>query len=316
MKRELLNYFESLKSKTLPTNRSKFCEDGIDIRRLKDSKFAVGYDSVFTYLFDDQIMCLKPKMGEDWTDEEIMEVVSGDYFNAIDVLSVNGYPTNVVYESDYFGNSYPGHGVATHNLRALNNLEIIHGRDLIKSIINRFEPISSSNWFIIKNSKYREDFMSVMTPECFDDLINLFLADKLGAYIDRHGGNYFFYRKKGSTLWEGVVAIDNEKTLASSYDWPQSKAQNNEMMRGCIQTHTPLGSVNTSTHEENIKEINELLQDGIFGQSQIDTLKKISEYPFEDNMKRTCDKYDLSTGRLYNNVARLWEYNRNALSID
>ena len=222
MKRKLIEYFNSLKDKDLPKCQGKFAVDDIAIRKIDNGNYRASW--LTPYRFNDDIMCIKEFEGTKWSTKEIMEVVSGQYFNNLKIPSVVGYPTMMTIDNVFSNTSLPGHGVATHYLHAIPGIEFMDGCSVKRFIkaelieearINGDHPPniseSTGNWWLLEHNFLSEKLLGVMTRECFDDFISLFIADKLGTYTDRHGQNYFFYRRAGSHLWEGVVAIDNER---------------------------------------------------------------------------------------------------------
>ena len=315
-----------MKGKNLPKCQGKFAEDLVSIKKLDNKNYWMSWLS--PYRFGDDIMCVKEYEGENWYDSEIMEVTSGDYFNSLDIPSVVGYPTLMTVASSYYDSSVPGHGIATHYLHAIPGIEFMDASSIkrfIKTEIREdariwgvFPPnISEShdNWWLLEDNYLKKKLLEIMTPQCFNDFISLFIADKMGGYTDRHGENYFFYRRAGSHLWDGIVAIDNER-VAHHADFLRNRSMlggdyNKMLNEQKISTCTPQWSNNYSTHGENMREIREYLEKGKFNEREVDVIKGALKYPYADNMKKTCDNYEIHLpDALYDGVARLWEFNR------
>jgi len=317
MKKELMEYFYSIKSEDLPSVGGRFVEDDVHIRKFKNKYYDVDYSNIFSFLFNDDIMCVKSFFQYNWRTDDIFELVSGDYFNKVGVLSVVGYPVEFKYKSILSCETREMLGIATHNLKGIPHIDVAMATDVVfeKNAFNKEANID--NWFVLNNSEFREKMESVMTKECFQDYLNLFLADKVGGYLDRRPNNYFFYKKKGASLWEGVIAIDNGITNIGKFT-EESRfgyGLTREIEKENYWSYTPQGTKNMSSQADNINEINELLQAGKFGENEINALKKIIQFPYEENMKYICDKYNLNGSALYDNTARLWEYNRENLSM-
>lgn len=312
MKKELINYFNSLKEIKLPQNKGCFFEDGINIRKYNSEKFNVRYGNIFSYLFGDQLMYVKPVERISNAGENIFEIISGDYFNNTGSCSVVGYPVEVKIKGDYTGRVIDYYAIATHNLKAIGAIEIIPGGELLHPNGQPSLNLSKENWFLLKDTRFSDRLKSIMTPDCFNEYLNLFLADKLGTYSDRHGYNYFFYRKYGSRLWEGVIAIDNSMTAVGDVvdKYGIAKEDFDCFLKNSYKSFTPQGSKNENSHIENIRELNNLIVNGEMGESQLKALKKIIKYPYEDNLEKACEKYCINSGKLKDNVSRLWEYNR------
>lgn len=318
MKKELMEYFKNLKEENLPVVSGKFVEDGIRIRKFNNKFYDVNHGNVFSYLFNDDLMCVKSFFYKQWQTEDIFEIISGDYFNDSGILSVVGYPVEFLYKLLFYKEAVEMCGVATHNLKALSNIEIIEGKDLLFPSGEFDSSLPSDNWFMLEDSQFRSYLQSLMTKECFDEYLNLFLADKVGGYVDRNGGNYFFYKRKGSPLYEGVIAIDNGLNVIGRFT-DDSRfnlgIDNKNVITEKYWHYNAHGSKKMCSHAENIYEINRLLDMGKFGDSQVETLKKVLQFPYEENMKNKCAKYGFSGNYLYDNTARLWNYNRENLSM-
>jgi hypothetical protein len=317
MKEELLKYFESLKYKNLPVaSDGIFCEDDWKIRTCKSSKYDVGY-GLTTYIFGDQLMCVKSVLGRDFSKEEIIDIASSEYYKNAGVLSLISYPMYLTYNSDLFETSYPAHGVATHNLKGIKELEFCHGKQLIKQLRKDLLK-STSNWDLLKDEESKAFFLTIMTPECYDEFISMFLADKVAGFTDRHTDNYFFYRPYGSSRWHGVIVLDNglvAPILTEKSFGLEGASSKNMIEHYNVQSWTPQVTQNMSTHGNNLKEIRDLIESGTLSNEQISTVKRIVEYPYAENLKKICNEYELSSSEVYDNVAMFWEYNREAMSL-
>lgn len=311
-----MKYFESLKERNLPKHDGKLAEDGINIRPYNSAKYDVGNGRILSYLVGDQLMCVKPNIGRFFEKEEIIDIVSGDYYNNVGALSLVSYPINIVYDSPILGGSYPAHGVATHNLKGIREIELCHGRE----IMDRLEGdiwASKYNWTILNDHYAKSYMLTQMTKDCYNDFINMFLADKFCAYEDRHYENYFFYRPRGEKLWQGVIAIDNGLIMPHrvASEFFEDKRMGRRIIEcSDLNSWTPQGTRNYSSHSKNIREIKDLLEKGSFESAQEETIKKIIEYPYEDKLKSICAGYNIPTNQVYDSVARLWEYNREEMS--
>ena len=68
-------------------------------------------------------------------------------------------------------------------------------------------------WQMFFDTELEMEFLKFMTPDCLEQLKNVFLVDEIRTDSDRHNRNYFFYRGKNSDKHEGVIAIDLEQML-------------------------------------------------------------------------------------------------------
>ena len=270
MKKELWEFFNKIKGEDLPTINGRFVEDEVNIRKCDSRKYDVDFSNIFSYRFNDDIMCVKSFFQHDWRSDDIYELISGEYFNSIGVPSVIAYPVEIRQRRIIGSGFYEMLGVATHNLMTLQDIEICKAKDVM--FINGQPDINMSkeNWYMLGSSKLKKYLQNIMTKECFDDYLNLFLGDKVGGYTDRHGGNYFFYKKRGSDLWEGVIAIDNGLNISGRFT---EESRNNifnidySLLDSEYSAYTPQGTKNISSHRDNIREIKELRESGRFGDS-------------------------------------------------
>ena len=314
MKKELINYFNSLEDENLPTLNNRYFEDGFSIRKYYNGRYGVGYDNILSYLYGDHVMCVKEISRYDSKYRDVFESVSGDYFNKNGSLSVVGYPSEISLQGIFTKQIRDHFAIATHNLKAIKGIEVCPAGEVLFANGQPYNSLPNDNWYLLGESKLKNYIMKIMTPECFDEFIKLFLADKIGTYNDRHVCNYFFYRRKGATMWEGVIAIDNAMTSIGELSEVKLDDDSfDKFLNQELTMFTPQGKKNTNSHIENLKEINELLQSGQLTSSQIEMLKSIKKYPYEEKLKKSCMKYNIYAGNLYDNVARLWEYNRENL---
>ena len=317
MKKELLNYFNNIKGEDLPKHCYVFCEDGESIREDKSGDEITNKYNFYNYFMGKNQMVVKTDFYTDeWSNDSILEITSGDYFNAIGVPSVEAYPLIIRQTNPAFGgNKNLYKSIATHNLNAIKNLDVALATDVI-GLANGGIMVNDC-WRVLKKNKYKQMLLHIMTEECFNDWINLFLADKLGTYKDRSSYNYFFYKSKGAEKWEGVIAIDNARTqlgevaYTTMNNWRKKYCLIKEPFRVC----TPLREVNFSSHEDSIYEINELIDEGVFTESQIDLIRKAVDYPYAENLRDVCEEYGLFGQDLYEWASRLWEYNRDKLIV-
>lgn len=317
MKKELKNYFNNLKGKNLPMHSYVFCEDGESIRENKNGDEITNKYNFYNYFMKENQMVVKTDFYTDeWPVDSIIEIASGDYFNSVGVPSVEAYPL-IIRQSNpaYGGNKNLYKAIATHDVRALKDLDVCLAADVVGFSNKSVGGFNS--WDVVKSPRYKYMLLNIMTEECFNDWINLFLADKLGTYSDRNSFNYFFYKKKGSSKWEGVIAIDNARTQLGevAYTPMDYTAKKYCLLKQPFRSYTPLRTSNLNSHEDNIYQINEMIESGKFTESQIELIKKALEYPYAENMRDICEEYGFFGQDLYEWSSRLWEYNRQNLIV-
>lgn len=189
----------------------------------------------------------------------------------------------------------------TQAIKFFNNKEITN---YVYSTGNR-----KDRWESLYNSDTRRIFEKYMTRECFDDLISLMLVDELRSERDRHSGNFFFYQSKGSNKFEGVVPIDNEMMAVAD----------NESFEDFLYTQysapTILGTSDRKDYLSRIRDIKELIQDGVLTRSQINLIRKEINYDLPKVVKDVGSKSAFKRDRkkTYDLIAPLWEYNHSEL---
>lgn len=317
MKKELLNYFNRTNNLKFGQNGEAFIEDGINVRKTNQRLSGINRYNIFAYLMGDDLMVVKTGFSEDWSAENIMEVISGEYFNSIGIPSVEAYPIKIMQEDPVTKNTEMFTALATHNLNCLKDIDIEIAINVMCDNKDIFldHKLAGSNILISQDCK--KAFLEIMTEDCYNDWANLFLADRLGTYKDRHLRNYFFYRKSPEEKWQGIIVIDNEqsKIVDIINDRKLLNHGYHYLINDKYKTTTPFQDYNLTIHAQYINCINLLLNRGVLGDSQIQLIKKALEYPYADKLKRKCERYGLDGSRMYDLSARLWEYNRENLEL-
>ncbi len=173
-------------------------------------------------------------------------------------------------------------------------------------------------WLPLYDPNVKAMFLSMMTPECFDNYINMLLVDTLRTESDRHYQNFFFYKTDNSEKFCGIIPIDHEfihiYTVYFNSSFTFDRFINTELMAPStiitLKTH--------ASHKNRLLDICNLIQDGVLSQNNIQTLKKAIEYEFPKDILEECKKYKLTCQEdrelVYEPIAKLWEYNHSILS--
>ena len=317
MNKKIFDYLNRIGDKPFAKNGGVFVEDRREIRELRRCHKGVNRVNFFNYLMGDDLMVVKSNFQDYFTNENIMEFISGKYFNSIGVPSVEAYPILIEQMDPVTNKKEMFPSVATHNLLDIPVINVELAIDVVFDYVVGRDREHCDEWEILTNKIHKERFLQIMTEDCFNLLVNLFLADRLGTYKDRHGYNYFFYRRTPFGKWEGVIAIDNERSrLAETSRLKVSDESKFEhLINGYSNIFTPLQHIIQTSHKDSINKINKLIDDGKMSDSQILTIKRALAYPYADNMKKICDNYELDCGKMYDLSARLWEYNQENLIV-
>jgi hypothetical protein len=171
-------------------------------------------------------------------------------------------------------------------------------------------------WSILTEPALRHKFLEFMTEKCLDELMTLHLVDELRTEVDRHMGNLFLYKTKGSDKYDGVIAIDNGfGQIAQNKD-----ISFQDLLMFTYGSHTPQDGVGTTSYPNRIDEIRNLLYNGYIKKTQSKFLRKALKYDFPGTIKSVCKKYKIKGTKynktLYDKTARLWEYNQETIGRD
>lgn len=170
-------------------------------------------------------------------------------------------------------------------------------------------------WQIFYDANYQYGLLKLMTEECLEQLKNMFLADELRTDIDRHTKNYFFYKRKGSDKYEGVIVIDLDQMVIYNYCHGK-KGEFEDFLLYAYETEIPQMKLDNVCYKQRVKDIRELIQDGVMSEKNIETLKKMLMYDFPSEVKKVCKQQGLrhkAKNMLVDPIERLWEYNNNTI---
>ena len=173
-------------------------------------------------------------------------------------------------------------------------------------------------WQLFYDRGLENLFLQFMTPECLEQLKNLFLADELRTDVDRHTMNYFFYKRKGSDKYEGIIAIDLDQMIIYNYCGTKKEDFENFLIYP-YHSATPQIVEDKVCYKQRVADIREAIQDGVLSEGNIETIKTILKSDFPGEVKRVCKTQRLQ--RMYRNRAvvpleRLWEYNNETIGKD
>ena len=173
-------------------------------------------------------------------------------------------------------------------------------------------------WQIFYDANYQYGLLKLMTEECLEQLKNMFLADELRTDIDRHTKNYFFYKRKGSDKYEGVIVIDLDQMVIFNY-CNGNKDDFDSFLLYPYETEVPQHRLDNVCYRQRVSDIRELIQEGLLSKKNIETLKNLLSYDFPGEVRKTCKAQGLrwkSKNRVVDPVERLWEYNNKTIGKD
>ena len=316
MQKKVFNYFQDLHKTQLPKKQSgTFAFD----KRLVECA-SLPIQTVQKFNIDHTPYYLK-----DWDRlSSIQTIAASKMYNNI------GIPTPPVYLMS-IENGQGIHRKESLKLVAQDILSI-NGKDIqIKEASQVVMPIiektmlrnhagAQDKWFVLKNPRWIEIFLSVMTPDCLKQIFDMYLADEIRTDNDRHPGNYFLYRSKDSQdgKYEGVIAIDLDNVIVFKHKPLTSDKNMQYFLSSKYPSWSPHKTITSASYLERIATIKGLLhKNGLFKQN-IETLRKVLSYDFPQTIKDISDNSDLKQyqSEAYESYSKLWDYSRKELGTE
>lgn len=165
-------------------------------------------------------------------------------------------------------------------------------------------------WQLFYDKELIVELLKFMTPSCLIDFQNMFLIDELRTDGDKHLLNYFFYKTKDSKRYEGIIGIDLE--LMQIYNYCRRKKDFSNFLVYPYRTATPHQSHDNVCYKQRIKNLRQLVQDGVLSAQNINAIRSALKYDLPGETKKTCKDIKLSIrekNEIVKPVERLWEYN-------
>ncbi len=305
MIKDIYDYFVRLEQQGLPMDQGCFVYDD---KRITDDSLHVDIHQR-NLTIDGVSYFNKPMFYE----HSLAEIASTNMYNAI------GIPTPPVYAikdyMPYWRLSFENNHLMTPSVHEIDEYEFVSGRN----VFNYFDKSSMEKydrWDVLTNAKLKKLFLKRMTPECFDSLIALTLADEVRSETDRHLGNMFFYRKWGEKLYSGVIPIDNEILQLLIHEETGSPSFD-QFIKTKYSTHNPICIDDQERdYESRIKVIKNLIHKGLITAPQIELLRREISYDFPkeiENAAKGSLHVESFRKKTTDSVARLWDYHQKDL---
>lgn len=191
-----------------------------------------------------------------------------------------------------------------------DNLEFAIANNIIdKDPFFKNAECSSHPTNVIFDMEVKEKWQSIMTDECIEQFILMFLLDEIRTECDRFGRNYFFYRRKGQQKWEGIVAIDNELMyiITSNGNKFATKEGFQSFLSLHYLSHSMTGRPVRLDYESRIEDVKSLIYLGKLTNKQISTLKLALDFDLPKHAQNIQQKYNLQAST-HECIQRLWDY--------
>lgn len=172
-------------------------------------------------------------------------------------------------------------------------------------------------WKALYFKDVRDVFLKYMTPQCFDELVGECLMAELRTDIDRNFENQLLYKRRGGDKYEGVIPIDFENVdiLKHIGNGKVDKSKFVSFLVTPYTTATMTGGLSWGGYASRLKDIKEVISDGMVSKENIAKLKDYLNYDMRGEILKTykgeeCSKTIKSVAQMYD---MLWEYNRKEL---
>lgn len=204
--------------------------------------------------------------------------------------------------------------IISQDITTMGKYEFISEEMLMSSKIGFIPHVSSSDFAPVFDERIRSAYLECMTEECLNERMGLSVNDVIRTEVDRHGLNLFYYRKKGSEKYEGIVPIDNE-FMRVLHLGVTDRDEFQRVLDTPYSSYTILGDVKTGTYKKRVVEIMDLLQENKLAPAQIVQLKEALSYDLQEAMLEQKDNKFLGeyAQKASDETARLWDYNRDTI---
>lgn len=302
MKKEVFDYFLDLDSKKLPRENGVIIKSPRNISKVPDDCYKIFR------IYKKDYFC--KTIGD--IEDNLQAIASSHLFNEIGVLSP---PIYVLKENE----NYECYSQISQSVYlpefdcSLLPCEIGYYDRLLSTSKGR-----TDNWCILYDRLYKDYFLTFMTPECLEELINMFLIDELRTESDRHMKNYFLYKNKGSKKFNGVIAIDHDLISLIDTDCIYQKLFKSFLKHKYWSNSPTLNCVYIS-YEDRIKRLRQMLDDGVLSEENVTALKDALTFDFPGKIKETGEYYNVKKRKvngIYTPISFLWDYNRKELGKD
>lgn len=204
--------------------------------------------------------------------------------------------------------------IISQNIKEIGGYDFITEEDLMLSEIGVFPSINGSDFAPLYDESVRDRLLEFMTEECLDERIGLGLNDCIRTEMDRHGENCYYYKRRESEKYEGIVPIDHE-FMRIVYDGMYNRDELKTILNEPYFSYTFIGDTQKTTYADRVTEILDLIHSGKIKEKQIIQLKEALRFDLPKAMKEVADNPFLMpyAYRPLEQVKRLWEYNRDTV---
>lgn len=314
MEKEITNSFDAtnesfrdLNKANLPKKDGDFFVDGKRIK--KSEKIVTGVwfgeeycEGIPMVEIDGVPYCIKPQDGK----YSIIDIASTKMYNEIGFKTPQVYPLrkyDVISEEDELY-------TMIQDVTAMGDYEFISEQDFT---YNKIQYRPDSKFEPLYDEKTMERFLEFMTEDCLNERISLALNDTIRTEYNRHGGDVFYYKKKGAKKYEGIIPVNNE-FMQVIFSGVKNKI---DFLRWKNKPYVPINASKKTepSYKEKVEDIMDLLHSGKLTPTQIQQLKEALSYDLPMAMlEQKNNKYFGEHAKNnYDATSGLWEYNRDTI---
>lgn len=298
MKKEVYDYFLDLDGENLEKYKNAFVFDKEKFQEL-DIEDIILYKETPFYL-------------KEWREEySINSISSSNMYNSIGITTP---PIYKIKKRAYAARDK--YSELSQDVRSINNMLCRIANNIPTLIdIHKNTRLEGYKWQPFYDRDLRDEFLTIMTKDCFEQLMLIYLLGELRTDVDLHQENFFLCKKNGSVKFEQAIPIDLEMSMLIRHAGNNKTDFLNFLSMDYNSYGPTLGTDDSITYKRRLEDIRELIADGVLSEYQIDVLKKALNYDFPGEIKKTFEKYREQCRRheTCNSFARLWEYNRENL---
>lgn len=325
------DYLVDLSQENLPRDNGILVANNETIKKV-DSSSIFSSNVVSRYMIGDKSFFVKPQRSMEVDNIGTnAEIITSKVYNDLNVNCAEYYPIILSSSSSFIeemmGITQKSLGTISQDLCMLEGLDIISAdKTNILDILHDCCPNSckdSDYWTILKAKEYLVD--NIMTKECFDEMVNMYLLDIPMTQRDRTAGNFFLAKKKGENLWSSVIAIDNSFTLQnfqyalnyySLHNGIHPKEIVDKILSIQADVQTLQGVKNTQSFDNRLSEINYLIASGKLSDSQISLLKRIKNYDISSAINITEKDKNICVSTFQKDIMRyVWQHVQDELEV-
>ena len=303
MKKDVYEYFVNLRKQGFEIKDEHLIAD----RRIKFGPKDKAHSNVQICKFDGKRYYVKDTKFN--VNQTLGSIVSADMYNELGILTP---PIEMLQREIILPDGTKQIKTAT------IQQDLMSVKDLVCKIAigdNAYETNTSDyfenyKWAVLYESSMRNRFLLHMTPECFDNLISIFLVDELRSDNDRKRDNYFLCKSPDSDLWEDIIPIDLENMIIYNHH-AVSKADFEAFQYCPYVSSSPHGKlISRYSYKVVVNDIKELIEDGVLSDANITTLRNALKFDLPGAIKQKARAYKMSKSQInsaHTQISRLWD---------